>query len=75
MSNERILHDYEQRITELRAALRWVAEAVRSYGAAGPNAAPKGPEHMLLRIGQHAQAALLHDHTDHRKVEKEKRHG
>jgi len=48
------LHDYEQRIIELRAALRWIREAA---ALVPPDAAAE----TLTRIQQHAVVALLHD--------------
>jgi hypothetical protein len=52
--DERMLHGYEQRITDLKAALRWIREAAALVP--GDAAAE-----MLTRIQQHAVVALLHD--------------
>jgi hypothetical protein len=48
------VQDYERRITELRAALRWIREAA----ALVPSDATS---EMLTRVQQHAVTALLHD--------------
>jgi len=48
------LNEYEKRIVELRAALRWIREAA---ALVPPDAAAE----TLTRIQQHAVAALLHD--------------
>jgi hypothetical protein len=48
------LHDFERRIAELRAALRWIREAV----ALVPS---DETSEMLTRVQQHAVMALLHD--------------
>ena len=51
--NEKLLQEYEGRIRALRAALRWVAEVALVD--------TESVESRLLRIRQHAVAAMLHD--------------
>jgi len=46
--------EYEKRITDLRAALRWIREAA---ALVPPDAAAE----TLTRVQQHAVVALLHD--------------
>jgi hypothetical protein len=54
MSLDERLHDYERRVTELRAALRWIREAASLVPS-------DATSEMLARIQQHAVVALLHD--------------
>jgi len=60
----RKLTEYEHRITELRAALRWIREAARiteEAALAGSLVSADVGTKMLTRIQQHAVLALLHD--------------
>lgn len=49
----RAVHEHEQRIKELKAALRWVVDV--------------NPEITRERIREHAIAVLMHDHIEHGK--------
>jgi hypothetical protein len=53
---EKLLQEYEHRIVDLRATLRWIREAAGLWDPENDSAGE-----ILARIQQHAVAALQHD--------------